>query len=233
MLISPIIPSLDEVGKSITKTFFVELVKRSSKKETSTPAASPDKKEADKKINGQVKKLIIPQVFETVVPKEKPQITAIEPVMAAAAENEVIEALVVHTGNEPKAEPETEPETPLDASGEEAVKNEVLEEGSEIPVSLSGREEAFLSVKEVNYSLILEKIEAAKLYPRVARKRGVEGVAVVKFSIAPDGNVSEIMIEQASGYSILDKAAIKSIKRAAPFPQYDSMLKVEITFKLT
>jgi len=81
--------------------------------------------------------------------------------------------------------------------------------------------------------LILERIERAKIYPRSARKRGIEGTATVKFRINPKGNVEEINVVEPSGHSILDKAAVKTIKRAAPFPAVDSVLKIAVTFRLT
>ena len=81
--------------------------------------------------------------------------------------------------------------------------------------------------------LILAKIEAAKIYPRSAIRRGLEGAATVKFRIRPDGQVDEVNLVRSSGFDVLDRASIRAIKKAAPFPYVDFWLKVAVNFKLT
>jgi len=79
---------------------------------------------------------------------------------------------------------------------------------------------------------ILRKIEAAKRYPKVARKMGIEGTTVVRFKIAPKGQVEALEIIESSGSEILDKASIETVRDAAPFPYKDGWLKVGIVFKI-
>ena len=81
--------------------------------------------------------------------------------------------------------------------------------------------------------IILAKIEAAKIYPRSAIRRGLEGAATVKFRIRPDGQVDEVNLVRSSGFDVLDRASIRAIKKAAPFPYVDFWLKVAVNFKLT
>ena len=81
--------------------------------------------------------------------------------------------------------------------------------------------------------IILARIESAKVYPKAAVRRRLEGTATVKFRIAPDGTVEEIHIVESSGFSILDRASVKTVKRAAPLPYIDSWLKVAVSFRLT
>jgi len=81
-------------------------------------------------------------------------------------------------------------------------------------------------------SLILRKLEAAKRYPRMARKMGVEGTAVVRFRLRPEGRVEAVEIVDSSGSEILDKASLETVHAAAPFPYKAGWLKVGIVFKI-
>jgi TonB family protein len=82
------------------------------------------------------------------------------------------------------------------------------------------------------HSLILRKIEAAKRYPRMARKMGIEGTAVVRFKLKPEGRVEAVEIVDSSGSEILDKASLETVHAAAPFPYKAGWLKVGIVFKI-
>ncbi len=101
-------------------------------------------------------------------------------------------------------------------------------EGSET-ASLSGG-----SSKEGDSILlqIIRRIEAAKRYPRAARKMGLEGVARVRFKIKPGGEVETVEIEESSGSDILDKASLETVRAAAPLPYKEGWLKVGIVFKI-
>ncbi len=81
-------------------------------------------------------------------------------------------------------------------------------------------------------SLIIRKIEAAKRYPRMARKMGIEGTAVVRFKLRSEGQVEAVEIMESSGSEILDKASIETVRDAAPLPYKDGWLKVGIAFKI-
>lgn len=49
-------------------------------------------------------------------------------------------------------------------------------------------------------------------YPRIARKLGQEGVAILNIYILADGTVGEVALKKSSGYSRLDEAAITAAK---------------------
>jgi protein TonB len=49
-------------------------------------------------------------------------------------------------------------------------------------------------------------------YPRVARRRGYQGTVVLEVLVNREGSVGDLRVFQSSGYSILDKAAIRSVK---------------------
>ena len=50
-------------------------------------------------------------------------------------------------------------------------------------------------------------------YPRIARRRKYEGVVVLKVEILPNGRVGELRVRRSSGHHILDKSALKTVKK--------------------
>jgi len=64
---------------------------------------------------------------------------------------------------------------------------------------------------------ILRRVEELKRYPASARVDRAEGKVVVKAVINEDGNVGAVEVFQSSGHPGLDKAAIDTLRQAAPF----------------
>ncbi|MDI6794328.1 MAG: energy transducer TonB [bacterium] len=86
---------------------------------------------------------------------------------------------------------------------------------------------------------VRKEIEQAKIYPGFARKKGIEGKVKVRFTILSDGKVEEIEIIEPSGSKLLDRAASRTIKRAALFPplpeetgEKQLQMQINIVFKL-
>jgi len=50
-------------------------------------------------------------------------------------------------------------------------------------------------------------------YPRFARKRKYQGVVILKVFVNRDGRVGDAKVFKSSGYAILDKSAMKSVKK--------------------
>ena len=50
------------------------------------------------------------------------------------------------------------------------------------------------------------------VYPRLAKKKGYEGRTVLEVEVFEDGTVGTVTIETTSGYEILDRAALKSVR---------------------
>jgi protein TonB len=50
-------------------------------------------------------------------------------------------------------------------------------------------------------------------YPWIARRRGYEGVVVLKVEILSDGRVGEVRTKRSSGHPILDRSALKTVKK--------------------
>ncbi len=50
-------------------------------------------------------------------------------------------------------------------------------------------------------------------YPRLARKRKYQGVVILEVFVNRDGSVGDTKVFKSSGYAILDKSAMKSVKK--------------------
>ncbi len=81
------------------------------------------------------------------------------------------------------------------------------------------------------------------LYPPMAKRLRIEGSLVVRFTIKADGSVDEssIQIIDSSNYNILDKGAVKLIKKYVPMfaqkygkkpPKGDLTIELPITFEI-
>jgi protein TonB len=79
---------------------------------------------------------------------------------------------------------------------------------------------------------IVGKIEAAKRYPRAARRMGIQGTATVRFKLRPNGKLEKIELLESSGSKLLDDASMETVRQAAPLPYKEGWLKVGIVFKI-
>jgi protein TonB len=62
-------------------------------------------------------------------------------------------------------------------------------------------------------------------YPLEARSRKLEGKVQLVVVITPNGNVRKISIASSSGSRVLDQAAVRSVRLAAPFRAFPSNLR--------
>jgi protein TonB len=60
-------------------------------------------------------------------------------------------------------------------------------------------------------------IDRNKYYPLSSRRRGEEGTVLVRFVIQKDGEFSDLSVVESSGSRRLDRAALKTLRRVAPF----------------
>ena len=57
-------------------------------------------------------------------------------------------------------------------------------------------------------------------YPDAARRQNLSGKLIVQVAVYPDGSVRDITIRKPSGHKILDDAAVRIVKLAAPFAPF-------------
>jgi protein TonB len=69
-------------------------------------------------------------------------------------------------------------------------------------------------------------------YPRIARRKGYEGTVVLEVLVNPEGKVDDCRILSSCGYSILDKAAMRSVRNWRFEPGMRRDKKVEMWVKV-
>jgi protein TonB len=75
-------------------------------------------------------------------------------------------------------------------------------------------------------------------YPRMARRRGYQGNVVLEVMVARNGTVSDLRVFKSSGFPILDRAALDSVKKWTFVPGMrgdeivEMWVKVPIRFEL-
>jgi len=81
---------------------------------------------------------------------------------------------------------------------------------------------------------VREKIEAKKSYPNFAKRSGQQGTVIVKFSLTRSGVLTITPeLRKSSRYPVLNKAAIKAVTDAAPFPEFFEGIKQnDLTFSI-
>ena len=55
-------------------------------------------------------------------------------------------------------------------------------------------------------------------YPALVTRKNITGSLLLDVAINPDGSIHSARITRSSGYSELDRAAIRIVNMAAPFP---------------
>ncbi len=75
-------------------------------------------------------------------------------------------------------------------------------------------------------------------YPRMARRRGYEGTVVMEVLVNREGRVEDLRLYQSSGYPVLDRSAMSSVKKWLFQPgkrgdkEVDMWVKVPVRFRL-
>ncbi len=97
-------------------------------------------------------------------------------------------------------------------------------------------EEVSLNTTEIKYAdymaRIKHQIEKVWTYPEQAARKGISGQITLRFKLSKDGNLLSVRMIESSGTKILDVAAIKAVKGAAPyypFPATITTKKLVIT----
>ncbi|WP_456322431.1 TonB family protein [Hydrogenimonas sp.] len=88
------------------------------------------------------------------------------------------------------------------------------------PAKISEMKNAYLAE-------LLGAIESRKFYPKIAKRRGMEGVVKVRFVLRKDGKIEKVAIAEGSGYGVLDRAALKTVASIGTFKPIPEVLKKE------
>lgn len=66
---------------------------------------------------------------------------------------------------------------------------------------------------------VVSKLRRSLRYPSAAKSKRLRGEVRVAFTVTGSGGVTGIRIVRSSGHDVLDRAAIATVQRAAPFPR--------------
>jgi len=84
------------------------------------------------------------------------------------------------------------------------------------------------------FDMLRMKIQSRKKYPERARQRQIEGRVVVGFTLDEAGGVTAAEVVKSSRHPSLDRAAVRAVKAAGPFPRppaklFEGPLRMTIT----
>ncbi len=65
-------------------------------------------------------------------------------------------------------------------------------------------------------------------YPEVARRHNLTGSLILDVALKPDGSITDIAVRRASGYKLLDEAAIRIVNLSAPFAPFPRDIEAEV-----
>ncbi len=120
-------------------------------------------------------------------------------------------------------------------SSSSTARDKKITTGSENTITTGGQKGAERSY----FSELSAKLASHKRYPKSSRRRHEEGIVVLFFIVNRDGNVIESHISQSSGYTKLDDAVLRMLKKASPLPKFPDEIEqsqlsinIPISFKL-
>jgi periplasmic protein TonB len=80
-------------------------------------------------------------------------------------------------------------------------------------------------------SQIRRAVNRHRHYPRLARRRGIEGKVILAFRLSKAGAIQRVKVVHSAG-RLLDKAALAALKRATPLPYYPDWVRLPVVFQL-
>ncbi|MDQ6971481.1 MAG: TonB family protein [Mariprofundaceae bacterium] len=97
-------------------------------------------------------------------------------------------------------------------------------------VEKAGAEMAQVVGEAERLHTVRSRLERFKHYPSSARRRGIEGAVDVSFRLNGNGRAEDMQLMSGSGYSILDDAALSTVRRAEPFPVHQGSYRFRLRF---
>ncbi len=93
-------------------------------------------------------------------------------------------------------------------------------------ISASTREYKYAAYEEA-WRMKVERIGNLN-YPDEARKRNLSGSLILEVALLPDGEIKGIRVIRSSGHKILDDAAERIVRLAAPFAPFPESIRHEV-----
>ena len=180
-----------------------------------------------------IKKPDIP-AKKIVIPKKKVQKKKPKPIPKPKPPKQVLKPPEIEKAPA-KPLPSPEPEEPEEVKEPEAAK----EPDDSTPVftkhvtkeklsDVGGEGVVAPDVPVLREAMPLYRINPSPKYPRIARRRGYQGIVVLEVLVDRNGRVGDLRVYKTSGHRILDKAALTSVKGWAFEPGMRGDQKVEM-----
>ncbi|MDY0233263.1 MAG: energy transducer TonB [Sulfurimonas sp.] len=185
------------------------------------------------------------EVQRKVIEKEKTLVFKINP---APIKKEVIKEEVVKKEKvieKPKKKPKTinKEIVKKEVIKDETIKDEVVKENveeivlKEIVQEVEQVEKPIFDekAKESFIAGLYEVLNENKRYPKMAKRRKLEGVCEVSFTLSKDGKIKDVFLKKACGHSILDTAALKvvrSVEFYKPIPDSVSLTSLHLNIPI-
>ena len=205
----------DEVNVETSDTVTADLVKPSKAEEAPEPAPA-----------------------QTVAPRtsKRPAEQVVAALTPPAAEAETVRDEPARELLEPKAQPplpraKPEPEKPVEPARKKGRKKSNSAPSSGTTGSATkgrtkrasgdgGRNKTATGKADVSNYLgrVVSRLQRQKRYPSSAKRKKLQGTAVIAFTIQKNGRIAGVRLKRGSGHSVLDKEVLAMVRRASPFP---------------
>ena len=114
------------------------------------------------------------------------------------------------------------------ASQQETVESDDAEKDQQVLMDNRKAGDKTNYTYDTYYGRVRQIIDSNKSYPTLAKQRRQEGSPKVTFTILKNGVITNVSVE-SSGYRLLDREALRMIRKSSPFPKIpDSMGKNKI-----
>ena len=84
------------------------------------------------------------------------------------------------------------------------------------PATAAGGSKA-IDLTTLYFSTLYERVRRSHDYPRRAQREEIDGTVLLSVRIDRRGRVASCRVRESSGSAILDRHAVRTIRRAAPF----------------
>lgn len=108
---------------------------------------------------------------------------------------------------------------------EKTVSNQILKQASTPKAKVNKTQIATSN----NYKkVLLSRLAKFKKYPRIAKRKKIEGRAILRVKIDRSGKVLESELTSSTGSELLDKATIQILNRASPLPPMPENIEANV-----
>ncbi|MGK2907651.1 MAG: energy transducer TonB [Desulfuromonadales bacterium] len=196
----------------------VEVVERAVPTPVAPPAAKPEPVVPKPAVRHSVP-AVQEQPIDAVVTPSKRQPPAQQRLQAASQVEHV----------QPMLAPRAEESPPQD---ENLAGHDDNAAGTAAEVSPSTSIARTIDIRKAYLKRLKELIERHKQYPPMARKGRQQGQVVIEFSIDRTGALGSEKVAKSSGFTLLDRAALKAVRAVDVFPELPATLQESSRFQI-